>query len=26
MHINDSCMTCEVCGDTWYSGSSCPKT
>jgi hypothetical protein len=26
MHIHDSRMTCEVCGDTGHSGSNCPKT
>jgi hypothetical protein len=26
MHINDSCMTCEVCGDTRHLGNNCPKT
>jgi hypothetical protein len=26
MHINDSYMTCEVCGDTRHSGSNCPET
>jgi hypothetical protein len=26
MHIHDSHMTCEVCGDTRHSGSNCPKT
>jgi hypothetical protein len=26
MHILDSRMTCEVCGNTRYSGNSCPKT
>jgi hypothetical protein len=26
MHINDSRMTCEVCGDTRHSGSDCPET
>jgi hypothetical protein len=26
MHIHDSRMTCEVCGDTGYSGNNCPKT
>jgi hypothetical protein len=26
MHINDSCMTCEVCGNTRHSGNNCPKT
>jgi hypothetical protein len=25
MHIHDSHMTCEVCGDTGHSGSNCPK-
>ena len=25
MHIHDSCMTCEECGNTGYSGNSCPK-
>jgi hypothetical protein len=23
MHIHDSCMTCEECGDTGHSGSNC---
>jgi hypothetical protein len=23
MHIHDSCMTCEECGDTRHSGSNC---
>ena len=26
MHIHDSHMTCEVCGNTRHSGNSCPKT
>jgi hypothetical protein len=26
MHINDSRMTCEVCGDTGHSGNNCPET
>jgi hypothetical protein len=26
MHINDSRMTCEVCGDTGHSENNCPKT
>jgi hypothetical protein len=26
MHIHDSRMTCEVCGDTRHSESNCPKT
>jgi hypothetical protein len=26
MHIHDSRMTCEVCGDIGHSGSNCPKT
>jgi hypothetical protein len=26
MHIHDSRMTCEVCGDTRHSGSNCPQT
>jgi hypothetical protein len=26
MHIHDSRMTCEVCGDTRHSRSNCPKT
>jgi hypothetical protein len=26
MHIHDSCMTCEVCGDTGHSGNNCPET
>jgi hypothetical protein len=26
IHIHDSRMTCEVCGDTRHSGSNCPKT
>jgi hypothetical protein len=25
MHIHDSCMTCEECGDTGHSGSNCPE-
>jgi hypothetical protein len=25
MHIHDSRMTCEECGDTRHSGSNCPK-
>jgi hypothetical protein len=25
MHIHDSCMTCEECGDTRHSGSNCPE-
>jgi hypothetical protein len=25
MHIHDSRMTCEECGDTGHSGSNCPK-
>jgi hypothetical protein len=25
MHIHDSHMTCEECGDTWHSGSNCPE-
>jgi hypothetical protein len=25
MHINDSCMTYEECGNTRLSGSNCPK-
>jgi hypothetical protein len=25
MHIHDSCMTCEECGDTEHSGSNCPE-
>ena len=25
MHIHDSCMTCEVCGNTRHSGINCPK-
>jgi hypothetical protein len=25
MHIHDSRMTCEECGDTRHSGSSCPE-
>jgi hypothetical protein len=25
MHIHDSRMTCEVCGDTGHSGSNCPE-
>jgi endogenous inhibitor of DNA gyrase (YacG/DUF329 family) len=26
MHIHDSHMTCEVCGDTRHSRNNCPKT
>jgi hypothetical protein len=26
MHINDSRMTCEVCGDTGHSENNCPET
>jgi hypothetical protein len=26
MHIHDSCMTCEVCGDTGHSESNCLET
>ena len=26
MHIHDSRMTCEVCGNTGHSGNSCPET
>jgi hypothetical protein len=26
MHIHDSCMTCELCGDTRHSGSNCLET
>jgi 6-phosphogluconolactonase/glucosamine-6-phosphate isomerase/deaminase len=26
MHIHDSHMTCEVCGDNGHSGSNCPET
>jgi hypothetical protein len=26
MHINDSRMTCEVCGDTRHSWNNCPET
>ena len=26
MHIHDSRMMCEVCGNTGHSGNSCPKT
>ena len=26
MHIHDSHMTCEVCGNTRHSGSNCPET
>ena len=26
MHIQDSRMTCEVCGNTRHSGNNCPKT
>jgi hypothetical protein len=25
MHIHDSCMICEECGDTGHSGSNCPE-
>jgi hypothetical protein len=25
MHINDSRMTCEECGNTRHSGSNCPE-
>jgi hypothetical protein len=25
MHIHDSRMTCEECGDTGYSGNNCPE-
>jgi hypothetical protein len=25
MHINDSRMTCEECGNTGHSGNNCPK-
>jgi hypothetical protein len=25
LHINDSRMTCEECGNTGHSGSNCPK-
>jgi hypothetical protein len=25
MHINDSRMTCEECGNTGHSGSNCPE-
>jgi uncharacterized coiled-coil protein SlyX len=25
MHINDSCMTCEECGNIGHSGSNCPE-
>jgi hypothetical protein len=25
MHIHDSRMTCEECGDTGHSGSNCPE-
>jgi hypothetical protein len=25
MHIHNSCMTCEECGDTGHSGSNCPE-
>jgi hypothetical protein len=25
MHIHDSCMTCEECGDTGHSGRNCPE-
>jgi hypothetical protein len=26
MHIHDSRMTCEVCGNTGHSGNNCPET
>jgi len=26
VHIHDSCMTCEECGNTGHSGNNCPKT
>ena len=26
MHIHDSRMTCEECGNTGHSGNNCPKT
>ena len=26
MHIHDSCMTCEECGNTGHSENKCPKT
>ena len=26
MHIHDSCMTYEVCGNTGHSGNNCSKT
>ena len=26
MHIHDSCMMCEVCGNTGHSGNNCPET
>ena len=26
MHIHDSRMTCQVCGNTGHSGNNCPKT
>ena len=26
MHIHDSCITCEECGNTRHSGNICPKT
>jgi hypothetical protein len=26
MHIHDSCMTCEECGNTGHSRNNCPKT
>ena len=26
MHIHDSRMTCEVCGNTGHLGNDCPKT
>jgi hypothetical protein len=26
IHIHDSCMTSEECGNTGYSGNNCPKT